>query len=649
MGQIAGIQRMPDLEPTQQTVRVLFVEDNKADVRLAIRLLEKDGLQVVAHVTDNLAQCAEILGSNTIDVVVSDYSLPNCDGWEVLKTVRTNQPRLPFILLTASIGDEQAAKFIKHGADDYLLKDNSSRLPLSIRAAIKRHRSDAALQQTEVTLSKIFEHSPDAMSITRFADAEILRVNRAYLELTGYQRHELMGKNLVDLGIWLNVDERPNLMRRLQKEGRIKNYETQYRTNYEETRDVQISLELLEIDGELCILSILRDQTEYKKLELRNLQSQKLEAVGSLAAGVAHDFNNVLGVILGHAELMEMQMTADATIQKRLKAIKTAGERAAQLTRQLLNFSRQQVAEPKLTNVNDVIRETEAFVAKTIEENIEIVAKLDNSVGIVKIDPGQLQQVLLNLFVNARDAMPNGGNILIETSNLELSAMTMTHGDLMTPGEYVLLTVSDTGTGMDEATKQRIFEPFFTTKERGRGTGLGLASAYGIVKQSGGFIWVYSEVGRGTTFKIYLPRVRAAATALAVVKRPQLVHGGGTILVAEDGEDLRELIADVLQQCGFTVISAGNAANAIEVSTRHDAPIDLLITDMIMPGQKSGADLAEYLTARNHATKVLFMSGYTQNSPALQQQLQTGCAYLAKPFTPGQLTAKVREVLDASS
>ena len=375
-----------------------------------------------------------------------------------------------------------------------------------------------------------------------------------------------------------------------------------------------------------------------------------MEAVGRLAGGVAHDFNNLLTVILGYAEILLMkEHSRDVASTERaesLTQIRDAGESAAALTQQLLAFSRRQVLRPQVLSLNMVVENTEKLLRRLIGEDVKLQSVQSENLRTIEADPGQLSQVLMNLAVNARDAMPDGGMLIIETANIDLDSDYAIVNPHVTPGRYVQLSVSDSGIGMDEETQQRIFEPFFTTKEVGKGTGLGLASVYGIVQQSGGHIWVYSEPGHGTTFKLYFPAVNQPANA---EEFPTLtlrsLQGKETILVAEDAGAVRELTKTVLEGHGYHVLVADNGQNALEIAQRYAGRIDLLLTDVVMPGL-NGGQLAELLTAKYSGLHVLFMSGYTNDAVLQRGILAPGNVLLQKPFSPVSLARAVRDVLD---
>jgi two-component system cell cycle sensor histidine kinase/response regulator CckA len=395
-------------------------------------------------------------------------------------------------------------------------------------------------------------------------------------------------------------------------------------------------------------LAVGRDITERRRLETQFLQAQKMESIGRLAGGVAHDFNNLLTAILSYTDLARETLAPDHSVQADLDEVAGAARRAAELTRQLLAFARKQVIEPQVFGINELIGGLDRLLRRLIGEDIELIVQLAANLGQVRADPGQIEQVLVNLAVNARDAMPNGGKLIVETDNVTFEEFTAAQQDDIAPGEYVLIEVSDTGVGMDTETQRRIFEPFFTTKGPGQGTGLGLATCYGIVKQHGGYIVVYSEAGLGSTFKIYLPQTAGQITAVAQRAAPAAVPGGGeTILLAEDEPAVRALAGRVLRERGYTVIEASNGDEALHVAeVRNRSAIDLLLTDMVMP-QMGGAALAEHLKELYPGLRVLFISGYTDSALIQHGRMGSVMELLHKPFSPGDLARKVRELLDS--
>ncbi|MBI5556152.1 MAG: response regulator [Deltaproteobacteria bacterium] len=387
------------------------------------------------------------------------------------------------------------------------------------------------------------------------------------------------------------------------------------------------------------------DVTEKKSLEAQLLQAQKLETIGILTGGVAHDFNNLLTTIIGYSEIILMQVHEANPLYQKIKAIHDAGRRAAALTRQLLAFSRKQVMEMKVVNLNSLIANMLKMLGRLIGEHIEMESNLDKPVGNILADPGQVEQIIMNLAVNARDAMPDGGKLFFETYNVELDEKyCRTHAEIV-PGSYVAFSVTDTGTGMTPEVKSHIFDPFFTTKERGKGTGLGLSTVYGIVKQMKGHIFVYSEVGCGTTFKIFFPEINEQCEAIEVKAVDALVGGTEKLLVVDDESSIRDLVRDTLEPLGYDVLLAGSGEQALELCKTLECKIDLLITDVIMPGM-NGKKLAEALAGSHPETRVLFMSGYTDNIITHHGVLTPGCYFINKPLVPSMLTRKIREILD---
>jgi two-component system cell cycle sensor histidine kinase/response regulator CckA len=404
--------------------------------------------------------------------------------------------------------------------------------------------------------------------------------------------------------------------------------------------------ELVVLDGRRCVVGTAIDLVERRRLETQLRQSQKMEAIGRLAGGVAHDFNNVLTVILSNSEMLAGQLSPEDPRRQELIEIRDAAQRAATLTRQLLAFSRKQVLKPRVLSLNAVVVTLEKMLRRLIGEDIELATLLQPDLWAVEADPGQLEQIIMNLAVNARDAMPEGGGLSIETGNAEVDEVFARKHFPMVPGRYVMLVVCDSGAGMDAETQRRIFEPFFTTKPRGRGTGLGLSMVYGIVKQSGGYIWAYSEPGLGTTFKIYFPRVEGTRSdAEAVVAASPSPPGRETVLLAEDEDSVRRLARRILEEVGYTVLEAREATEALTISESWDGPIDLLLTDVVMP-ELNGRELAERLSVLRPGIQILYISGYTDHE-VLDGIVGPGSNFLQKPFTPEALANKVREALGA--
>lgn len=509
--------------------------------------------------------------------------------------------------------------------------------------------SEQALRDQRQFLLQIVNANPHLIFV-KDADGRFTLVNNAMAELYGTTPEDLVGKTDADLN--LNLEE----VERFLRDDREVMTSLQSRLIPEEpftppgtgqTRWFQtVKVPLVSPDGRVSqVLGVATDITRRKQLEDQLRQSQKMEAVGRLAGGVAHDFNNLLTAILGHADLLLDETSGDDRRGADLAEIKHAAERAAGLTRQLLAFSRKQILQPKVLDLNTVVASVGTLLRRLIGEDVELRIAPAEGLGPVEADPGQLEQVILNLAVNARDAMPRGGKLIIETANVELDAEYARQHVGVEPGPYVMLAVSDTGVGMDDEVKAHLFEPFFTTKAQAQGTGLGLAMVYGIVKQSGGFIWVYSEPGRGTAFKIYLPRLAACPQAATPAPATEgSLAGSGTILLVEDEEAVRRLASRVLEARGYTVLPAADGLQALDTVQRHPGAIDLVITDVVMH-HMSGRELAELVRPRRPATKILYVSGYTDDAIVRHGVLEAGVVFLQKPFTPDSLARKVKEIL----
>ncbi len=509
---------------------------------------------------------------------------------------------------------------------------------LSLGPATARHeRAERGLREANEHLAAVIQSSPLAI-YTLDPTSTVRTWNRAAEALYGWRAEEVIGRPLPTIA--QNMEElRGEALRGLEATRRRK-----------DGTAVNISLSVAPLHdaaGRVTgILSIAADVTEMRQLEAQYRQAQKMEAVGRLAGGIAHDFNNLLTAIIGTTSLVLEDLGLESRTRLDVQEIEKAAKRAAGLTRQLLIFSRQQVLEPRALDLNALVGNLEKMLHRLIGADIELRTKQAAALGAVRADPGQLEQAIVNLVVNARDAMPQGGRLTIETADVELDRSYVAGHVPTQPGPYVLLAISDTGVGMDGATKARLFEPFFTTKEPGRGTGLGLATVYGIVKQSGGYIWAYSELGHGTTFKIYLPRVaETPVPPESTTGAPTPVRGSETVLVVEDQEEVRKLTQRVLEARGYTVLAARNGVEALEIVGRHPTQIHLMITDVVMPGM-NGREVAQLACAKRSDLKVLYVSGYTGEAVLQHRLLQPGVAFLQKPFTPDALAHKTREVLD---
>jgi len=519
---------------------------------------------------------------------------------------------------------------------------------------VEAHKqAEEALRESEKKYRRIFENIQDVYYEANL-DGTVLEISPSIENVSQYKRKELVGMSLYD--IYTNPKERDGFLKLILDRGRVNDFEISLKDKDGSKRPCSITTLLVkdEEGNPIKLVGSMRDiserkqsEGERKKLEAQLQQTQKMEAIGTLAGGVAHDFNNILTTIIGNADLALMDVIKDESLRKEIEEIKIAGERAAALTRQLLAFSRKQIIQPKVLDLNELLTGLEKMLGRLIGEDVEVLMIPEAALWRIEIDPGQMEQVIMNLVVNARDAMPQGGKLTIETANVDLDkAYFRDHVAEGKTGHYVTVAVSDTGIGMDKETQSRIFEPFFTTKERGGGTGLGLSTVYGIVKQSGGFIWAYSEPGQGTTFKVYLPKVAGDAEPEEKEKTSVVdLTGSETVLIVEDDDSLLNLARKILQLLGYTVLKAENGEEALKVSEEHKGPIHLLLTDVVLPGM-GGGELAECIQSHRPETKVLYMSGYTDDAIAHQGVLAPGVNFLEKPFTMEGLAKKVREALD---
>jgi two-component system cell cycle sensor histidine kinase/response regulator CckA len=511
--------------------------------------------------------------------------------------------------------------------------------------AIERRRAEIALRKNEEMFRLLFSYNPLPTWVIDLETLRFLEVNEAAVQQYGYSANEFRNMSALDIR---PEEERTRFLGTLRKENAGVRHHRQWKHLKKDGKIIQVESisHELEYAGRQVRLVVAQDVGERQVLEQQLRQSQKMEAVGRLAGGVAHDFNNLLMVIKGHTELLLNNLPpADQTIKK-IEQIERAADRASALTRQLLAFSRMQVLQPHVMNLNGVVEDMGKLLPRLIGEDIELVIRQSQNLGAIRADASQMEQVIMNLAVNARDAMPEGGRLLIETANADLDGPYSAVHPMVRQGSYVLLSVSDTGTGMDAETQAHIFEPFFTTKPQGKGTGLGLATVYGVVKQSGGFIWVYSELGRGTSFKIYLPRVdQPVENPGAGQSFSEAPRGTGTILLAEDEQEVREVAREFLESGGYTVIEARDGAEALSLVAKHKGAIDLLITDMVMPGM-TGQELAHRLQGKRAGLRIMYMSGYSERAAADSMQGDSSIRLLTKPFSRRALLRSVHELLN---
>jgi two-component system cell cycle sensor histidine kinase/response regulator CckA len=670
-------------------VKILIADDDPLQRKLLRVTLESQG-----HTVDEFEhgrQAIEALEREPVDLVISDILMPNLDGYRFCSEAR-HTPRLaalPIILYSssyASPGDEGlalgfgASAFLEkpataeqiqaaiedvlrrpapappaeRGEDLGLLKQYSARLITKIEEQNTELLARAEqLAASEEKFRQLAENILEVFFLTSADSSQMLYVSPAYETIWGRSPDALY----TNPRGWIEAIHPEDRARIQAEDVAAAQSPAAYTREFRIVRpDKSVrhiharGFPIKNAAGEIYrIAGLAQDMTERNTLQAQLLQSQKMEAIGRLAGGIAHDFNNMLTAINGYSQLAMRKLDAHDPAYAHIEQIRGAGERAATLTRQLLAFSRKQILQPRVVSLNVIAFDLQRLLGRLIGEDVQLVTALGQNLGSVRVDPGQIDQVIMNLAVNARDAMPKGGRLTLETSNVDLDASYAQREDNVNPGRYVMLAVSDTGVGMTPEVKAHLFEPFFTTKGPGAGTGLGLATAHGVVKQSGGFITVYSELGHGTTFKVYLPRVDEAPEPVhKPVDTGPAVKASGTILLAEDDDFVRTLTLSVLRGAGYTVFEASSGAEALLVVERHPQPLHLLITDVVMPGI-GGPELAHRALELRPDLRVLYMSGYTGTGVLHEGVIGPDTPFLSKPFMPDQLLAKVRSVISGGA
>jgi len=632
-------------DPLDTSLRLLLIEDSEDDAQLLVHELKRAGYDVRYERVDTEETLTAALNRQTWDLAIGDYSMPQFSGMAALRIIQERGLDLPFISVSGTITEEMAVAAMRAGAKDYVTKGHLQRLIPAIERELRESEARAALRDAEASFATLVEFAP--IGIYRSNPAgQFLSVNSALVHMLGYDSADEVLQLDMGRDVYADTAERQRLLDRdTYSDRQYDDVEATWKRKDGRLLQVQLSVRAVRnAAGQVDYYeTFVRDVTDQRRLQQQLTQSQKMEAIGRLAGGVAHDFNNLLTVITSYSDLVFQDLPPDDPRRDDVDQVRKAADGAAALTRQLLAFSRQQVLEPKVIDLNSVVDNLKKILQRVIGEDVELTTVLAAELAAVKADVSQIEQILMNLAVNARDAMPTGGKLTIETTNVDYDPERQQRSDGST--EFVMLAVTDTGTGMDEATKARIFEPFFTTKQPGKGTGLGLATVYAIVTQAGGFIWVYSELGHGTSFKIYLPQVDAVATTAAVA-RVDLPRGTETVLLVEDAAAVRAVARQVLQRQGYNVLEASDGEDALHLAARYQGTIDLVLTDVVMP-RAGGRELAERLLTVRRDTRVLYMSGYTDDSVVRHGILEGGVAYLQKPFSPEGLARKVREVLDA--
>jgi PAS domain S-box-containing protein len=651
----------------ERPLSVLIVEDSESDAELAALELRRNGFDIALERVDTAPALRAALEAGRRVLVLCDYDLPGLDAQEALRIVRETAPDTPFVILSGTIGEEAVADALKAGANDVVVKANLSRIGLVVdrvllEAENRRIQKEgaAALMESEARKTSILDSALDAV-ITIDQEGRIVDFNEAAVAMFGYTREEAFQREMLELII-------PPSLRQQHTEAFARHLATGERTIIGKRVTltgmradgsefpVELSITRSELSARPFFTGYVRDLTETRQaekeravLEAQLLQAQKLEAIGRLAVGITHDFSNFLTVVTGYSEILLRGLEEGDPHRNYVEQILAAGEKANSLTQQVLAFGRQQIPEPTVLDLNAVITGIEPMLGRLIGEEVEVVTRLDTDLGRVEADPGHLEQVIMNLVVNAGDAMAEGGTLAIETGNVEFDQDSLDRPGSVVIGRrrYARLSVSDTGVGMDDETQSRVFEPFFTTKPVGKGTGLGLSTVYGIVNQSDGFVSVYSEPAHGTTFNVYLPLVETPSDPQEAPDSERAAdRGTETLLLVEDDEELVRLLQVTLEEFGYTVLGARNGTEAVEICERHDGLIDLMIAETMLPGM-SGLDLGRELLSHRPELRLLFMSS-SGNKLVDAMRREHSAGLIRKPFTAAALSRKVRAMLDST-
>jgi len=635
-------------------LRMLQVEDSESDAALIAREMERAGYDIYARRVEDGAAMRKALEEEDWDVVISDHRMGQFDAPAALLILQESEKDIPFLVVSGTISQDLAVGMMKSGANDYLLKSDLARLAPAVEREIRDARTRHKRREAEAELRESQERLAIAMDATQLGTFDYYPQTGKILWSETGRRHFGL-KDVIDVTYEryreaIHPDDRARYEAALRsaRSGPNARLAVEFRAiGIHDGVERWLSAwgrVFFDAAGEpVRFIGVTLDVTSRKRLEEQFRQSQKLESVGRLAGGVAHDFNNLLTVITGYSEMALSELSDDHPLRDPLTEISAAATRASDLTRQLLTFSRRQVAHSRPIDINQLLRNFEKMLARLLGEEIELVLSPDPAGGMFVADPGQIEQVIMNLAVNSRDAMPNGGKLIIETSRIFADADFCAAHLSVKEGPYVVIAVSDTGTGMTDEVKSHIFEPFFTTKEPGKGTGLGLSTVWGIVQQSGGTVWVYSEPGHGTTFKLLFPAVEHNGDEAKAPRAGTIPAGVETVLLAEDEAGVRKYTRQILERYGYVVLVAADGHEALRTAQEYPGPIDLLLTDAVMP-RMSGAELAAKFAELRPGVPVMCISGY---SDRLWPEAQGGENYVHKPFTPGQLLRQLRAVLDA--
>lgn len=632
-----------------ETIRILVVEDDPAWplTKAAIQESVRSGEVEIQQVSTLLAGLQK-LAKEVYQALLLGRNALSADAVSDILKLRAQFPALPIVVSISRNESSLGRRLLEAGASDYVVQENLDweALKKTLLFAIEREARKLDLQRAEQRTRELVENAKDII-FTLDLEGNFTSINNSAVEVMGWSKTEALGINLKTLVAPEHLSLCRQMMQRIVNDEPLQQFEINLIRKDGQKVLLDVSARLIHSEGQKkSVQGVARDVTERRRLESVVRQSQKLEAIGRLSGGLAHDFNNLLCVISGHTELLSERLAADHPNAKNVAQIKKAVNSASTLVRQLLAFSRKQVFYPQTLDLNKVVVETEKLLSRLIGEHIQFSYKLHRELWQVRVDPVQIEQIIVNLALNARDTMPHGGKLSILTENVELGDRSGSRRPNLPPGNYVLLEVADDGHGMDEYARNRIFEPFYSTKELGKGTGLGLATVYGIVKQSGGAITVDSQPHQGTTFKIYFPRVdQEGANAPGDARPAGNFSGTETILLVENAEPLRALAKEFLKGSGYAVLEAENGKEALRIANAFGGPIDLLLTDVIMP-EMGGKKLAEQLKSVRPTTKVLFMSGYSDDSIVQSGIRVLEMVFLEKPFTREVLLRKVRRILD---
>jgi PAS domain S-box-containing protein len=641
-------------------LQILHLEDSPADCELIKQATMAARLECHFTYAASQREFTDALNRQRFDLILADYNLPGYDGAAALADARAQQPATPFIFVSGTIGEERAIEIMKEGATDYVLKNRLSRLEPSIRRAVQEAReksrrlaAEAALHESEERLREMADNIREVFWVRTADGFSVIYASAASEQIWGnspaWLRAHPQG--------WLDAvmpEDKAALLLALMQLGQGTPYTLEYRLTRPDGTVCWIEERAFPVRGELGtverVVAASIDITERKELAEQLKQSQKMEAIGQLAGGIAHDFSNMLSVINGYSGLLLDKKDLPQEVSAWLRQIYVAGGRAASLTRQLLIFSRKAQPHIRTVDLNEIITELTSMLGRLIGERITLQLDLAQQLPPALADSGMIEQVLMNLVVNARDAMPHTGAIVVSTGSCEVTAAECARNPDAHPGAFVWLAVRDTGTGIPPETLARIFEPFFTTKEAGRGTGLGLSTVLGIARQHGGWVEVESEVGTGTLFRVFLP-LAAEPPAMGPGSVASMVTAGGkeTILLVEDEDSVRDYARTVLEMHGYRVLQAASGIEAVEVWKWHGERVALLLTDLVMPDEMSGLALAEKLQAERPELKVLFTSGYSADMAAEMLAARKGYSFLQKPYQPKTVARMVREVLDGAT